>query len=245
MPSPLVLKLAKGVSLDAGDIAILEELTRNPVRFEARTDLIVEGEKPTHVRLVLEGIACRYKLLRRGRRAIVAHLLPGDFCDLHVTILGQMDHSIATLTLCLIAEIPAQKINEVISSSPRIARAFWWATLVDEGTLREWLVNLGQRRGTVQMAHLFCELYWRLRLVDMATADSFVLPLTQEELSDTLGMSSVHANRVLQQLREDTLVVMQGRTVRIPDLERLQDFAEFIPNNLHSTPKTDAKPANG
>jgi CRP-like cAMP-binding protein len=244
MPSPLVLKLARNASLLADDIRLLEGLAVNSQHHDPRVDLITEGDNPAHVRLVLEGVACRYKLLRGGRRAIVAYLLPGDFCDLQVTILGEMDHSIATITPCVVAEIPGQKIRDLMAASPRIARALWWATLVDEGTLREWLVNLGQRRGPVQMAHLFCELLWRLQLVNMASEDSFVLPMTQQELSDTLGMSSVHGNRVLQQLREQGLVSLQGRRLRIPDLGRLQEFAEFNPNYLHMTPKTDAIPEN-
>ena len=245
MPSPLALKLARNAGLEPPDIRQLEDLGDNPTRREARADLITERDNPTHVRLILEGIACRYKLLKGGRRAIVAYLLPGDFCDLQVTVLGQMDHSIATITPCVIAEIPGENIAGLMATNPRIARAFWWATLVDEGILREWLVNLGQRRGPVQMAHLFCELLWRLRLVNMAGEDSYTLPLTQEDLSDTLGMSSVHANRVLQRLREDGLITLQGRVLRVLDLDRLQAFAEFNSNYLHMTPDTDANPRNG
>lgn len=221
------------------DRARLEAVALPSRKVAAREDIIREGEVPENVNLVLEGIACRYKVLPNGRRAIVAFLLPGDFCDLHVAILDHMDHTIGALTPCTIAEIPRTTIEDLTANWPRIARALWWATLVDEGILREWLVNMGQRPSDRKLAHLFCELQARLALVGLATENEFPLPLTQEELGDTLGLSTVHVNRVLQQMREDGLIRLQGRTVSIPDLARLKEFGEFNPNYLHRNNKHD------
>ncbi|WP_141703397.1 Crp/Fnr family transcriptional regulator [Methylobrevis pamukkalensis] len=236
MDNPLIRKLEFGARLETADRARLEEICRRARRVEARTDLIEQGEPPSMVRLVLEGMAYRYKLLPNGRRSIVGFLLPGDFCDLHVAILGRMDHAIATAVTSTVVEIDRDTIEDITRTEPRITRAFWWATLVDEATLREWLASMGHRPADKQMAHLFCELLIRLQAVGRASVDSFRLPVTQDELADTLGISVVHANRVLQQLREDGLVTMRNRTVKIHDVGRLYAFAEFDPTYLHLAP---------
>lgn len=233
MSNPLTLKLEQGAALEASDRARLESVVAVTRRVLPREDLIREGEVPENVRLVLDGFACRYKVLPDGRRSIVAFLLPGDFCDLHVAILGSMDHAICALTPCTIVEIPRSTIDDLTQNYPRITRALWWATLVDEGILREWLVSMGQRPSDKQLAHLLCELLLRMQVVGRATENSYFLPLTQEELGDTLGISTVHVNRVLQQMREDGLIKLQGRTLTIPDVEKFKQFAEFNPNYLH------------
>ncbi len=182
---------------------------------------------------MIEGFACRYKLLPNGERQIMAWLVPGDFCDLHVAILGEMDHAIGTLAPSKIAYLPRVTIEELTSMHPSINRALWWATLVDEGVLREWLVNVGSRSVDKRMAHLFCELLLRLQAVGLATGNGFDFPLTQDEFGDTLGVSTVHVNRVLQQLRADGLITLKGKRLTIHDVAALQEFAEFNPNYLH------------
>jgi len=177
----------------------------------------------------------RYKLLPDGGRQIMAYLVPGDFCDLHVSILGEMDHGIGALSACEVAYISRRTVEDLTTNRPAITRALWWATLVDEGTLREWLVNMGRRPADQQMAHLFCELLVRLQSVGLATQTSYEFPLTQAELADTLGVSDVHVNRMLQQLRADGLITLQGKRLTIPDVERLHEFAGFDPNYLHLT----------
>lgn len=233
MQNPLILKLERANALAPEDRARLESIITPTRKFGPREDLIREGEAPDNVHLVLDGFACRYKVLADGKRSIVAFLLPGDFCDLHVAILGQMDHTVAAITLCTIVEIPRATIDDLSVNFPRITRALWWSTLVDEAILQEWLVNIGARASDKKVAHLFCELLVRLQVVGGASENSFSLPLTQEELGDTLGISTVHVNRVLQQLREDGLILQQGRVVTIPDVTRLKDFAGFDPDYLH------------
>lgn len=230
--NPLILKLEHGARLTDEDRRLLRSVAVETRLVDARQDLIREGEVPDAVHLVLDGFACRYKMLDDGGRSIVAFLLPGDFCDLHVAILGHMDHSIGTLAPCIVVEIPRVKIEE-LTTHPRIARALWWATLVDEAILREWLVSMGRRPAHKQLAHLLCELLFRLRAVGRASDGMFELPVTQEELGDALGVSTVHVNRVLQQLREDGLISLQGRLVTILDLPALTRFSTFNPNYLH------------
>jgi len=232
MSNPFIRKLEHGAPLTDADRKVLEAVCEQSRLIPARTDLIEEGDEPRYVHLVMEGFACRYKVLEDGKRQIVAFFVPGDLCDLHVHILGEMDHSIATVVDSLMVLIDPPTI-EALTSNPRINRALWWATLVDEGTLREWLVNMGQRRADQQMGHIFCELLLRLQAVGCADSDSFTLPLTQQGLADTMGITVVHVNRVLKHLRRERLVEMNGREVNILDVERLRDFSGFDPNYLH------------
>ncbi|MCJ2011781.1 Crp/Fnr family transcriptional regulator [Methylobacterium sp. J-076] len=241
MSNPLIMKLEYGTRLNDKDRAVLQQLTRRTRRIVRHADISSEGERPENVHLVMEGFACRYKILAGGRRQIVAFLVPGDFCDLHVAILGKMDHSIGTGWGCTIVDIPRSTIEDLTAQQPRITRALWWATLVDEGTLREWLVNMGQREADRQMAHLICELLVRLRVVGMVSDNSFEFPITQADLADALGITSVHANRVLQDLRTQGLVEWKNKRLRIPNEEQLVEFAEFDPNYLHLDRRDDAE----
>lgn len=237
MHSMLIRKLDQSGFLTEADRETLQALTPRSCLVEARRDLILEGDRPENVLVVLNGFACRYKILKGGRRHIMALLVPGDFCDLHIAILGQMDHCIGTITECMIAELPRATIEELTDHHPRITRALWWATLADEGTLREWLVNMGQRTADQQMAHLFCELRQRLLTVGLATPDSYEMPLRQTDLGDVLGITSVHVNRVLQELRAEGLIVLRSRKLSIPDMDRLKAYCGFTANYLHLTPR--------
>lgn len=229
----LIRKLAIAESFTDEDRAVLARMCRPTRRIAAGSDIIRAGDPPSDVHLVLDGFAYRYKTLPDGGRQIVAVLAPGDFCDLHVAILGEMDHSIATLAPCTIVDIPAATIRDLTENRPRIVRALWWATLVDEGILREWLTGMGLRQAPERMAHLFCELLVRLHLVGIADDDGYDLPLTQQDLGDLLGMTSVHVNRTLRDLRDAELVVVKRKRVTIPDAARLKAFCNFDPAYLH------------
>lgn len=240
--SPFVAKLARGVALGEVDRARLEGLLSEPIDVAARTDIVIEGEKPTHMRVMISGYACRYKLLPDGRRSIVGLMLPGDICDLPLQIIGAMDHSIATIEACEVARIPSAEIAELLFESPVIARAMWWSTLVEESILRQWLTIRGQMRADRQMIHLFCEIHRRLETVGLSQQDGFPFPLTQEELGDTLGIATVHAHRVLQTLRERNLVATRGRHVRFPDSRLAIEFSGFDPAYLHLDPVDRSAP---
>jgi CRP-like cAMP-binding protein len=233
MANPFISKLEHGAELTDEDRAALDKAVGDVRQIGANKDLIKEGDKPEHVHLILEGFAFRYKLLADGQRQIMAYLVPGDLCDLHVSILGEMDHTLGTLTPCKVAYVPRKTIDELTERHPRINRALWWATLVDEGTLREWLVSMGRREADQQMAHILCELLVRLQTVGLATENSYEFPITQEELGDTLGLSTVHVNRVLQRLRGDGLITLSEKRLTIHDVDRLKAFADFDANYLH------------
>ncbi len=242
LANALTSKLERGADLGPEDRARLDSVIRTPRKVGKREDLISEGESPSVVQLVLEGFACRYKILPNGRRQIMAFLIPGDFCDFHVAILGTMDHSIATLTPCSIVEISRETIADLTDHHPQIARALWWSTLVDEAILREWLVGMGQRPAERQVAHVLCELLVRLQSVGRATDTSYELPLTQQELGDAMGLSVVHTNRSLQTLREEGLIVWTEGRLTIPNVARMNGFAGFNPNYLHLTKRPNWGP---
>ncbi|MBP0496535.1 Crp/Fnr family transcriptional regulator [Pararoseomonas indoligenes] len=235
MITPLIRKLSQAVDFSDDDLATLTRLTSRQRTVGPRTALIHEGDRPGPVRLIMKGLACRYQSLPDGSRQIVALLIPGDFCDLHVAILDRMDHSLGTLSNCDIVEIPRAAVLSLIETSPSITRALWWATLVDEAILRNWLVNKGRRQADLQLLNLFCELLCRYEVAGLAQGDTFPLPLTQEELSDVMGVSVVHANRTLNSLREAGLVTFEKGSVTFPDRARAYEVAEFDPTYLHLT----------
>ncbi|NEU11673.1 Crp/Fnr family transcriptional regulator [Methylobacterium sp. BTF04] len=231
--NPFVRKLAGFVTLSDLDEAILQRVSAEPVPVAPRTDLIREGDPTGGVFLVMEGMACRYRQLSNGRRQITAFMLPGDFCDLDVALLSRMDHAIMTLTPARVTQIPRHTVLDLTRNYTSIAEALRKTTLVDEATLREWLVNIGSRPALERIAHLFCELQVRLQVVGLATEDRYELPITQIDLADTTGLSSVHVNRTLQELRRRGLITLAGRALTILDPAELRRLADFRADYLH------------
>lgn len=232
MLDAFVTKLRHGAQLTHEDEAALRAGIGQVRVVEPETDLVREGSPTGSVRLIVDGIALRYKTLPQGRRQIIAFLLAGDTCDLQVPILGVMDHGIRTLTRCHVAYI-SQGVVDGWTERPRVLRALWWATLVDEAILREWIVNLGARRADERVAHLLVELLHRLRTVGLATDKGYALPLSQEKLGECTGLSAVHVNRVLTKLRKAGLVSFQRHRVAVDDLDALQEMSGFDPSYLH------------
>jgi CRP-like cAMP-binding protein len=234
MTCPLIRKLGQFTRLSVDDKRVLERAAGERVRqIGAHEDILREGEKPRAINLVLSGWAYRYKTLEDGRRQIIAFFLPGDLCDLNVYVLREMDHSVGALTPVTLAELPRTLLDEITLNHPRVTQALWWDTLVNAAIQREWTVNLGQRAASERLAHLFCELFLRLRAVGMTENNSCELPVTQAELADATGLSAVHVNRTLQDLRAVRLIVLKGKTLTIPDLDALMRAALFNANYLH------------
>jgi CRP-like cAMP-binding protein len=232
--NPLIRKLEQFVRLSATDRSILERTAASRVRkFPARVDIAREGDQPKDVRLILAGWACRYKQLEDGRHQIVSFFLPGDICDLNVFILKTMDHSIGTITPVSIADLSREFFDEISANYPRIITALWWETLVNAAIQREWTMNLGQRSATERMAHLFCEIFLRLRLAGLTNGASCEFPLTQADLADATGLSKVHVNRTLQELRAGALIVLKDKILTVPNMLRLMSAGLFNANYLH------------
>lgn len=230
--SPLIAKLETRAPISDEDREALYDLYSDAREMGARRNIIREGDRPDHVHLMIDGWGARYKLLPDGARQITAFLIPGDFCDVHVTILGEMDHGITTLTKSRVAYIPRGKMD-ALTERPSLIKAFWWATLVDESVLRNWIVNIGRRDAYEAIGHLICELYVRMKNVGLVEDRSYDLPLTQEEIGDALGLTAVHVNRVLQRLRSEDLISFRRGLLIIHDYERLEKASGFNANYLH------------
>ena len=226
-------KLEAFTKLSADDRGALASVIKNTRYVDARRDVVAEGDRPRHVHLVLEGWACRYKTLPDGKRQIVALFVPGDFCDVNVYILKHMDHSIGAITRLKVAMITPDEMNALTAERPRVTQALWWHELVTAAIQREWTLNVGQRSAYERLAHLLVELYLRLQAVGRAYDGRCDFPLTQNDLADATGLTAVHVNRTLQELRRDGLIELERTQLQILDLERLMDVAMFNANYLH------------
>ncbi len=193
----------------------------------------------------MEGYACRYKLLRDGRRSITGFLVPGDMCDLRMFIHQPTDDSVGTVTSAKVAEVPWGTFLDLIDSFPRLCHALRWNSLVSVAIQREWAVSLGQRNVTERMAHLLCEFFVRLQSVGLTNDHSFEMPMNQVELADMLGLSPVHTNRVLQEIRAQGLITGKGKTFVVPNLNALQFAGLFDPGYLHLGCEGQAFDADG
>lgn len=233
MANRFVQKLSGLAELTAGDVAALENATANPRRYVARQDLIREGDEPGPVFVMIEGWACRYKILPSGTRQIMTFLMPGDACDLHIKLLAEMDHSIQAVTTSMVATVPRAEMQTMMHEHPNIARAMYTAQLVDEGIMRAWIVSMGRRSSTERVAHPICELYLRAPNIGLTEDGEFALPLSQLVLADALGMTAVHINRVLKELRLAGAMVLKRGSVTILDPVKLVQIAGFDENYLH------------
>lgn len=234
MPSALVLRHDAHSRLSSADRDALWSLGQLPAyEVAARRDLAREGDNPRAVKLILEGWACRYKMTRDGLRQVLGFLVPGDFCGLDVLVLQRMNHSIGTITRVSVAQFTFDRLESVSAEHPRIAQALRWHESVDTSIQREWLVNLGRRTAYERVGHLLVELFHRLRSVGLTEGEGCDFPLTQNDLGDATGLTSVHINRTLQELRRQGLVVLERKRLRLPNLEALSDASGFNPNYLH------------
>ena len=233
MANQFVDKLTALAPLLPNDIAALVLATDRPRRIAARVDLIREGDRPGPVFVMLEGWACRYKILPNGLRQVVAFLLPGDSCDLHIGLLEEMDHSIQTIVPSLVATIEREQMDTMMDEHRQIGKAMYISQLIDEGTMRAWIASMGRRTSIERVAHLMCELYMRARNIGLAVEPTFALPLSQLLLADALGMTPVHLNRVLKILRQEGAMTLQRGSLSITDPAKLVRIAGFDENYLH------------
>lgn len=217
---------------EAATAAFDKALRKRIVRAGAGETLISEGERPDRIRVVLSGWLSRYKILEDGRRQIVNFILPGEICDAFAYLISRMDHSIDALTQVVFSEIEREHFEELIASDRTLLEALWCESLVDSAIQREWAVNIGRRDALERVAHLLCEIYERLKLVGLVEGNSCVFPITQMDMADASGLSIVHLNRTLQELRGAGLIVLRERTLTINDLDALKSTGLFNPTYL-------------
>ncbi len=233
MANAFVQKLSSYAPLAADERTLLAEACKDSRKLPTRCDLIREGDRPGPIFILLEGWACRYKLLPEGGRQIMAFLMPGDFCDMHDAVVDEMDHSIGTLTEARVATVPRSQMEALFTASPSLTHAFWRSQLADEGTLRAWIVSMGRRGSVERVAHLMCEIYVRARNIGLADADLLQFPLTQIVLADALGLTPVHVNRVLRHLRLEEVMELGRGTLTISDPGKLARLAGFDETYLY------------
>ena len=234
MTNPLTMKLEQFTAFTQEERQRLNELLSYPTKsYKRNEDIIPEGEKVGDIHLVLTGLAARTKILADGRRQIMALLLPGDLCDVEVFILDALDHNITAISDTTCVLIPAKVIEELLTESSTLTKALWWSTMTDSAVLRERIVDHGSREAHERIAHLFYEMLIRYRIVGETTDDALPFPLTQEDLADATGMTPVHANRMLQQLRSEGLIELKGKDLTVLNPKGLKKVAKFNANYLH------------
>ena len=238
MTNALIEKLTRRDVVSASEIAALAEVLDPPRKVDAHVDIVLEHAYAEHSILLLEGFTARYSTLSDGRRQITEINVAGDFVDLHSLLMKQMDHGVVTLTPCVIAHAPHSRLRRLTEEHAHLTRLLWLDTIVDAAIHRQWLVAMGRRSGLGHLAHLVCELFTRLSAVGLTEGQTFNLPLTQTVLSDALGLSTVHVNRLIAELRREGLVRWSNPQVEILDWPRLSQIAEFDPTSLrlHSQP---------
>jgi CRP-like cAMP-binding protein len=195
--------------------------------------IVRDGDRPEHVCLLLSGFAHRYKLTGEGGRQIISIHMASEFVDLQNGLLSIADHSVQTLTETEAAFIPRRAVEDLMLGHPSVARALWIDTLIDASIFREWVVNVGRRDSRARVAHLLCEFSLRLEAAGLASNHHYELPMTQEQLADAVGLTSVHVNRVLKQLGEEGLISRDRRSIVIEDWQRLRQAGDFNERYLH------------
>jgi CRP-like cAMP-binding protein len=234
MDSPLLKKLVQFSEFSESDQRLINELTsERQQQYGPREDIIREGEHSDDIHVVLTGLACRYKILENGSRQIMAFLVPGDPCDSEIFILDQMDHSIGTLTPSLVASISGTRMKDLLLHRGSIALAFWWNTLQDEGVLRERIIDEGRRSAYERISFLIYEIFLRMRAFGEIEDQKFEFPVTQVDLADATGLTPVHVNRMLKQLREERLIAIEGKVWTVLTPQGLRKAARYEASYLH------------
>ena len=244
--SPLIRKFEHLYPLTAQEQAALDGAFSRVLSFGADEDIVSEGDRPSECNVLLEGWTIRYKILEDGKRQIFSFHVPGDIYDAQSFLLETMDHSVATLTPCRIAVISHAAMKDLTETYPRIARAIWKDTLVDAAIFREWMASIGRRSAYKRIAHVLCEMVVKLNAVGLSDGHRRIdWPVTQAELGDALGLSLVHVNRTLQELRGEGLITLHDSRLEILDWSGLQRAGEFEPGYLHLKPQHPAMAGNG
>jgi CRP-like cAMP-binding protein len=231
---PMVRKLCYWNKLDAADRAALLALPHTVKALQQHHYIIRERDCAVYSCLLLSGFAVRHKIVGGGYRQIVAIHMRGDMVDLQNSLLGTADHSVQMLTPGEIAMIPREEIDRLAFERPAVGRAMWRDTLVEASIAREWIANVGRRDARTRIAHVLCEIALRLKVAGLGEHTGYQLPMTQEQLGDTTGLTSVHVNRTLKSLEADGLIErLSPRSIVIGDWKKLSEVGDFDSAYLH------------
>ncbi|MDO9367364.1 MAG: Crp/Fnr family transcriptional regulator [Sphingopyxis sp.] len=228
------LRDKRGASLDVAERARLEQAIGEVKTFGPRKIIARAGEPLGQSTLLLEGIMSRYLDDRNGLRQLVAIHFPGDFLDLHAFPLKVLDHDVATLTTATVATVPHIELEAIAADMPQLTRKLWFATLLDAAIHRAWLFRLGRLDATGRVAHFLCETNARLFSAGLSDGHRFALALTQADLAEICGLTTVHVNRVMRQLREERLCIFRSSLVEVLDPAGLAARGQFNPAYLYN-----------
>lgn len=247
MPNLFIRNLESLGALSPSDRAMIADACRKTMPICAGTVLLREGDRLDRLYVVLEGWLCDFRILPDGGRQILSLYLPGDMCRSPGFPLDHADEGIAALTPAVVATVPFATYRLWLEQRPQVRRAIWWSHLREQARLRQRLVSLGRRSAIERIAHFLCELWTRLSGASPASPDGRVeLPLTQADIGDVLGLTTVHVNRVLQRLHSEGLIVLKHGLLGIPNLAALRAVAAFDPRYLEAqgSPWQSSHPAS-
>jgi CRP-like cAMP-binding protein len=237
----MVRKLSYWKKLDEVDRAALLALPCTVKTLPQNSYIVREGDWATYSCVLLSGFAVRSKIVADGQRQIVAIHMKGELVDLQNSMLGRADHGVQMLTAGKVAMIPRDEVDRIAFERPAIGRAMWIDTLVDGSIFREWVANIGRRDAATRIAHLLCEFSLRLEVAGLGDQTNYELPMTQEQLGDATGLTSVHINRTLQSLEAAGLIERSTpRRIVIGDWRKLADSGDFRSDYLHLHEKEPA-----
>ena len=232
--NPLARKLQRLGRVSEEDVQRVLALPTTVKAVSTGQYLVREGRPATECCVLLSGFACRHKLAATGARQIVSFHLPGDLLDLQHLLLSVADHNVQTITEAVVAWIPMGAIRKLSAESHAIAEALWRDTLIDASIFREWVLNVGRRDAKTRIAHMLCEFAARCEAAGLGSPSAFELPMTQEQIADATGLTSVHVNRMLRALESDGAIARDRRHIRIADWQNMRSIADFDPAYLHA-----------
>lgn len=239
------LRDRKGMALEPAERTRLEHTISEVRTLPARTIIVRAGDRLHESTMLIEGIMCRYMDDRNGQRQLVAVHVPGDFVDLHGYPLLMLDHDVATMTAATVAIVPHAELDAILAEQPQLSRKLWFSTLVDAAIHRAWLFRLGRLDAIGRVAHFLCEINARLMLAGLSDGRRFALGLTQTDMAEICGLTNIHVNRVMRQLREEGLCVFRSSLVEIGNPERLAARGQFNPAYLYISDSISYPPAKG
>jgi CRP-like cAMP-binding protein len=231
--APMVRKLELWRPLGDAEQAAILALPHTIRELKAHQYVVWDGDKPQNACLLLTGFAFRHKIAGNGSRQILSIHMRGDLLDLQNSLLGKADHNVQMITDGTLALIPVQAVIDIAFQYPAIGMAMWYETLVEGSIFREWILNVGRRDAFTAIAHLLCEFALRAEVAGIGESTHYDLPLTQEQLADAVGLTSVHVNRTLMRLEEEGHIRRERRNIQIDDWQKLAKVADFEPRYLH------------
>jgi CRP-like cAMP-binding protein len=240
---PLLSKFERSLALTAAERDAIKALPVRQETVKADQSILREGDRPKRSCLLVEGLACNSKVTFAGGRQILAFHLPEDMPDLTSLHLEVRDSDTWALTVCTLAFVDHDELDSFCDANPRLGKFLWRSTLVDASIHREWTVNVGRREGLNRVAHLSCELMLRMHTLGRARDGTCALPLTQGDLAEATGLSNVHINRMIQELRRLELISFIRGQLTVHDWDALADLAHFRDKYLHLRPVRAARVA--